>query len=427
MLYDRWREVAQQFQHETALLDASSGQRLTFQALAEAADREGEAHGSMIFPQGLSVEFVLSVLRGWRNGQVVYPLEPGQKPTVWKELPTGCVHLKSTSASTGAPRVIAFTAEQLEADVANIVATMGLQRAWPNLSAISLAHSYGFSNLVLPLLLHGIPLVLIHAPLPEMVRRAAGLVPDLTLAAVPTLWRAWLEAGVIPGNIRLAISAGAPLPLALELEVFTRHGLKIHNFYGASECGGIAYDKTTEPRADGSCVGSPLRNVGVELDGDGCLVVRGAAVGLTYWPEPATSLVPGCYRTSDIAEIGGDSILLRGRQTDQINVAGRKISPESIERVLASHPEVRECLVFGAPSTDSDRTEMIVACVATRSNTSANLLRQYLLAALPAWQVPRDWWFVPSLQADQRGKVARGAWRKRYLCRTTEALRQCSS
>ena len=119
---------------------------------------------------------------------------------------------------------------------------MGLRPDWPNLGVISLAHSYGFSNLVLPLLLHGIPLILAPAPLPEIIRRAAGRKCAVTLAAVPALWRAWHEAAGIPAQVRLAISAGAPLPLNLEQSVFAAGGIKIHNFYGASECGGIAYD-----------------------------------------------------------------------------------------------------------------------------------------------------------------------------------------
>src|SRR5437667_4084262 len=100
------------------------------------------------------------------------------------------------------------------ADAENIVATMGLRRDWPNFGVISLAHSYGFSNLVTPLLLHGIPLVLSHSALPESLRQIAGLGGEgITLAGVPALWRIWHEARVIGPQIRLAISAGAPLPL----------------------------------------------------------------------------------------------------------------------------------------------------------------------------------------------------------------------
>src|SRR5262249_51217796 len=150
---------------------------------------------------------------------------------------------------------------QLMADAANIVQTMGLRPDWPNLGVISLAHSYGFSNLVLPLLLHGIPLVLSGSALPESVKRAAIRQSDITLAAVPALWSAWLEAVTIPPNVRLAISAGAPLSRALEKQILETCGLKLHNFYGSSECGGIAYDASTILRTDEMLAGTPLCNV----------------------------------------------------------------------------------------------------------------------------------------------------------------------
>src|SRR5205085_9914829 len=138
------------------------------------------------------------------------------KPLAVRTLPSSFVHLKSTSATTGQPRMVAFTAEQLMADAENIVQTMGLCAAWPNLGVISLAHSYGFSNLILPLLLHGIPLILVGSALPEAVRRAAATEGAVTLAAVPALWGKWHEGDAIPPNVRLAISAGAALPLKLE-------------------------------------------------------------------------------------------------------------------------------------------------------------------------------------------------------------------
>src|SRR5205085_773435 len=151
------------------------------------------------------------------------PLEHNQqRPRLQERVPAESRHMKTTSASTGEARHILFTARQLAADAENIMATMGLRPDWPNLGVISLAHSYGFSNLILPLLLHWIPLVLLDSPLPEAVRRSAGLFSGITLAAVPALWRAWHEAGAIPQNVRLAISAGAPLPLSLESEVFQK-------------------------------------------------------------------------------------------------------------------------------------------------------------------------------------------------------------
>lgn len=414
MLYERWRQTVKENRNALALRDDTTGQQWTFVELAAAAEKAAPTPGPIAFPQGISADFVIAVLRAWRDGKQVCPLETGQEPPALAGSPPGCVHLKTTSATSGTPKVIAFTAEQLMADADNIAATMGLRRDWPNLGVISLAHSYGFSNLVLPLLLHGIPLILLNSPLPEAVRRAVLTCEGVTLAAVPALWRTWSDAGAITANIRLAVSAGAPLPLPLEQAVFETAGLKIHNFYGASECGGIAYDATAAPRADGACVGAPMKNVDLSVNDGGCLEVRGGAVGLTYWPESSEALGNGCYRTSDLAELKGGLVYLRGRASDLINVAGRKVTPETVEQALRKHPHVRDCLVFGVPGGEAERLEIIVACVAARSRTGAEELRQFLLQQLPSWQVPREWMFVESLEVNQRGKLSRSEWRRRY-------------
>ncbi|HZL42514.1 MAG TPA: fatty acid--CoA ligase family protein [Verrucomicrobiae bacterium] len=415
MLYDRWRLVARTFSDHIAIRDFTVGRQWTFQELSIDAERASRVPEKAAFPRGISAEFILAVLQAWRQNQVVCPLEAHQEPPpMTSALSPGIVHLKTTSASTAGSRLVAFTEDQLVADAENIVATMGLRPDWPNIGVISLAHSYGFSNLVLPLLLNGIPLILPGAPLPEAVRLAARGEPGLTLAAVPALWRTWHDADVIPQNVRLAISAGAPLPVALEQNVFALRGLKIHNFYGSSECGGIAYDASDGPRLDPACVGAPMRNVTVSVGETGCLEVRSRAIGETYWPEPRPGLGNGVFQTTDLAEVSFGLIYLRGRLGEQINVAGRKVSPDDIESVLGRHPDVHECLVFGIPSADR-RGETIVACVVAKTTVSSETLKQFLLAQLPAWQVPREWWLVESLFANQRGKISRAEWRKRYL------------
>ena len=415
MLYERWRQIARDNRNELALCDLAGGRQWTFGQLDAQTENGTTTAAAVACPQGVSAEFIFTVLAAWRAGKAVCPLEAGQTPLSFGPLPRGCVHLKTTSATTGAPRVIAFSAEQLMADAENIVATMELRRDWPNLGVISLAHSYGFSNLVAPLLLHGIPLILSDSPLPEAVRRAVNQAEHITLPAVPALWRAWHEAAAIPSNVRLAISAGAPLPLPLEQAVFDAAGIKLHNFYGASECGGIAYDNSALPRGDAASVGAPMRNVQLGVDEDGCLEVRSRAVGETYWPEPQPNLRSGVYRTNDLAELKDGQVFLCGRTSDLINVAGRKVSPESIERVLLTHPDVRDCLVFGAPSPEMVRTEVIIALVAAKSEATADGMKRFLLSRLPAWQVPREWRFVKTLETNQRGKISRAELRRRHV------------
>lgn len=415
MLYEQWCRIAADRKGDMALRDLASGRRWTFGELHKAGEAHPCSGEGIVHPQGNSPEFLLALLGAWRMGKVVCPLEPDQTPPQVSRSPRGCGHLKLTSATSGPPRLVAFTGEQLAADAENIVATMRLRPDWPNLGVISLAHSYGFSNLVLPLLLHGIPLVLVNSPLPEAVRRAAEDESAITLAAVPALWRAWHEARAIPANVRLAISAGAPLPASLEQAVFKASGLKLHNFYGSTECGGIAYDGSETPCTEDACVGTPMRNVNLSLNQDGCLVVRSRAVGETYWPEPTESLGAGRFQTTDLAELKHGVVLLRGRASDQINVAGRKVSPASIEQVLTQHPALSACLVFGVPAQNGHRADLIVACVVANEPVTREALKQFLLERIPSWQMPREWWFVKSLAANRLGKISRAEWRRRYL------------
>jgi long-chain acyl-CoA synthetase len=415
MLYERWQKVAQERRNEIALRDLASGRCWTFAQLNAESELPLPGRPPMVHPQGNAPEFIITVLRAWRERIVVCPLDAHHLPLTVPPPLAPCCHLKTTPASTGAPRAVAFTQDQLAADADNIVATMGLRPDWPNLGVISLNYSYGFSNLVLPLLLHGIPLYLVPSPLPVALRCAEHAHWNLTVAAVPALWHAWHKAGAILSNVRLAISAGAPLPLSLERAVFDEHGVKIHNFYGSTECGGITYDATPAPRAEESSVGQPLKNVTLEIGENGAIFVRSGAVGETYWPTPEPALTGGVFRTCDLAEIKHGEICLRGRTDDHINVAGRKVSPIIIEQALREHDAVAECVVFGVPSGAVDRMDSIVACVAADRADCRDELKQFLMQKLPGWQVPREWWFVKSISSNGAGKPSRSQWRREFL------------
>jgi len=450
-LLQRWHAVAHQHAHATALVDTASGHQWSFADLLEtsrqaarAARTAGPDHSPVACPQGQGAGFLLAVLAAWETGKIVCPLEPevaAPGPSTWRGLTAAfpdTVLAKTTSGSTGTPRHVLFSAAQLAADARAIVTTMGLHPGQPNVGAISLAHSYGFSNLVLPLLLHGIPLVLAGSPLPEAVRSALHAATALAspgaaaaLPGVPAMWQAWHAAGVLsPATVGLAISAGAPLPLALEAAVWTEAGVKIHNFLGASECGGLAYDRTRTPRHQTTLAGTPLEGVHLHTDARGQLVVHSPAVATTYWPpappEPpgltTPALGPGFFRTGDLAEGRPDGWHLLGRAADCMNLAGRKVHPAEIETTLRRHPAVTEAVVFSIPSANPARGEEIVATLAldpaVATTTILKEIRSWLAPQLPAWQRPRHWQTAADLAPNARGKLPRAAWRARFLATT---------
>src|ERR1035438_8377792 len=119
MLYERWQKVVQERRNEIALRDLASGRCWTFSQLNEEAESPLPGNPEMIHPQGNSPEFIISVLRAWRWQVVVCPLEAYHQPPVVSPPPPPCCHLKTTPVSTGVPRVVAFTEEQLAADAEN--------------------------------------------------------------------------------------------------------------------------------------------------------------------------------------------------------------------------------------------------------------------------------------------------------------------
>ncbi|MEI7908128.1 MAG: fatty acid--CoA ligase family protein [Verrucomicrobiota bacterium] len=420
-LYHHWLALATSCGDAIALREARGGREWSFAQLREAA-----AHAApsppLLHSSARGLGLIIDVLRSWRDGTVLLADDgSGVPPPPLALLKPGICHLKVTSGSTGGPRHVQFRADQLAADAAHIVTTMGLRREWANLGVISMAHSYGFSNLVLPLLLHGVPLWLLDNPLPETLRRALATSHPLTLAAVPAMWQAWDRVGVEFTPVRLAISAGAPLPVALETAVFARCGLKIHNFYGSSECGGIAYDRSDTPRSDATLAGTPLAGVTLACDpASACLRIHSAAVAEGYVataPAPDAAAGPGAgtWLAPDLVHLDPQGeVYLLGRAGDFISVAGHKLAPSRIEEVLLRIAGVRHCVVFGVPSPNPIRVEDVVACVNLAAATDLADLRS-AFNALPATYCPRHWWLCAELQPDARGKLSRSRWRERWL------------
>lgn len=344
----------------------------------------------------------------------------GTPPPCWEG--PAPVLLKLTSGTTSAPRAVRFRASQLHADVNNICATMGITADDLNFGAIPFSHSYGFSNLLLPLLTHGVPLVATEERLPRALWQGIRQSGATVFPGLPVFFEkmAALEEARESSRLRLCISAGAPL-LASVAGAFTRSfGLKIHSFYGSSECGGICYDRSDEPNYDDGWVGQPMEGVRLERTGQR-IAVHSAAVGDGYFPAPDPEVLGGGrFVPGDLVEERNGGYAIVGRSTDVINIAGRKLNPGEIEGRIAAFPGVRQVVVFGVPS--ALRGEEPVACVCG-ADLDTSALRHHCREHLSAWQIPRDFWIVDEIPVSDRGKVSRSKLAAEYSARRSATCR----
>jgi acyl-CoA synthetase (AMP-forming)/AMP-acid ligase II len=316
--------------------------------------------------------------------------------------------LKLTSGTTSRPRAIRFSAAQLMADCDNICDTMGIAESDLNFGVIPFSHSYGFSNLITPLLCRGVPLAASEERMPRAMLNDLAATGATVFPGMPVFFEklAAMESGPALGRLRLCISAGAPLTARVGEAFTARYGLKIHTFYGSSECGGIGYDASDEPVYEDGFAGSPLKNVEITplCDGVGQIAIRSGAVGEGYYPEPCPeTLGGGRFIPGDLVRMGARGMYLAGRDTDVINIAGRKLNPAEIEQRLAACPGVRQVVVFGVAS--ALRNEEAVACVSGSAQV-AEVIR-YARGVLSGWQVPKDIWLVDEVPVNDRGKISR--------------------
>jgi long-chain acyl-CoA synthetase len=321
------------------------------------------------------------------------------------------VLLKLTSGTTAAPRAIRFRSAQLLADARQICDTMGLTETDLNFAVIPLSHSYGFSNLITPLLVRGVPMAISSDRMPRAVLGDLARTESTVFPGMPVFFQALGEMSEIPTlpKLRLCISAGAPLSRRVARNFRAKFGLPIHSFYGASECGGICYDQAALGTLEGF-VGKPLKDVElVPLDANADATqirVRSAAVGDGYFPDPERDkLGDGFFLPDDLVNISEAGVRIVGRLSDVINVAGKKVNPAEVEAHLLGHEGVRQAVVFGRAS--AVRNQEVIACVVATKETNEATLLEFCRARLSGWQVPKRIFLLETLPTNERGKISR--------------------
>jgi long-chain acyl-CoA synthetase len=324
--------------------------------------------------------------------------------------------LKLTSGTTALPRAVRFRESQLLADCRNICLSMSLRTDDINFGVIPFAHSYGFNNLITPLLYQGTALVCSSDRLPRAIRKNLLNSKATVLPANPAIFHALsvLDDPDELGSIRLCISAGAPLPAETIRQFHVRYRLRIHGFYGSSECGGIAFDREGKLDAPSGFVGTSMDGVEIRRRENDRIEVHGPNVGDGYFPHAEPEILDGRrFVPGDLVRWLDYGAQLYGRASDSINVAGKKVHPSVIEEHLRTFPGIIDAIAFGVPSPN--RNEDLVALVLTRRKITRHQLELHCRSGLADWQVPRDFKIVASLPVNARGKLKRSYLAQEYL------------
>ncbi|HUP44304.1 MAG TPA: class I adenylate-forming enzyme family protein [Thermoanaerobaculia bacterium] len=326
-------------------------------------------------------------------------------------LPPAAQLLKLTSGSTGQPKGIVASEANLIADFENIASSMGVGPDDINLGAIPFSHSYGFSNLVSPLVLQGTAVVISNDYLPQSIIDLSNRFDCTVVPGIPMMFDHLSNLPREDGefqSVRTFISAGAPLTAMVSRRFRERFGIDIHSFYGCSECGGITWDRAGAAVERGT-VGA--RMDGVRLHAGGARVtVESRAVALGYLLDAVRfePFPPGRFTTDDLVEMRDEEeIALVGRASELINTAGKKVNPREVEQIILQIEGVREVKVYGEPA--GARGEVVAAAVVADPDLTREQIREFCRRRLSLHKVPRIVKLIEALPIDERGKVKRTA------------------
>lgn len=213
----------------------------------------------------------------------------------------------------------------------------------------------------------------------------------------PAVVRMLLDADIPAADLaslQFLTSASGPLDPATRDEFEQRYRIPIRLAYGATEFAGSVCAWTPEMVEEfgdskRDSVGRPLPDTQVRIVD----AVTGADVptGEQGVLEARIAVLsPDWIRTTDIASVDGDGfVTLHGRADGAIIRGGFKILPETVRRVLLTHPGVRDACVVGVP--DKRLGQVPFAAVEPARGQpipDAEELRAWVRAALPVHHVP---------------------------------------
>jgi len=334
-----------------------------------------------------------------------------------------------TGGTTGAPKMVPWTHDNVATSVGNVIASYQLGPDDATVAVMPLFHGHGLIAALLSTLASGGTVLI-----PARGRFSAHTFDDdlhaahaTWFTAVPTIHQILLgrkETDAEPDRVRLRFirSCSAALNPETGQALQKTFAAPVLSAYGMTEA---THQMASTNEYETVTAGLVGRSTGVQVqivgnDGRACppdavgeIWIRGRTVVRGYLANPSATeqtFTDGWLHTGDLGSLSeAGELTLRGRIKELINRGGEKISPERVEGVLASHPNVLEAAVFGVP--DRLYGETVGAAVVPDRSAPPTVaeLTEFCGERLAAYEVPGSIALTEELPHTAKGSVDRRA------------------
>jgi len=375
--------------------------------------------------------------RGAEEGANAVNLDAATPPQTGISTPEGLrrddAMIMFTGGTTGVPKMVPWTHNNIASAVRAIVAGYGLGPQDATVAVMPLYHGHGLLAALLSTLASGGTVLL-----PARGRFSAHTFWDdidavraTWYTAVPTIHQILLERAQSDGPgkqaaLRFIRSCSAPLTPETAQALQATFRAPVVCAFGMTEAthqvATTAIDQEKNPSETAGLVG---RSTGPEIriagsqgeslpaEAVGEVWLHGSTVVRGYLGDPAitaANFTGGWLRTGDLGSLSGAGELsIRGRIKELIIRGGENVSPERVEGVLTSHPDVLEVAVFGVPHKIYGETVAAVVVPRGSASPTPDELAGFCRERLAPFEVPTSFQEARELPHTAKGSLDRRA------------------
>ncbi|MEI5906475.1 fatty acid--CoA ligase family protein [Bacillus spongiae] len=337
-----------------------------------------------------------------------------------------------TSGTTGKPKGAMLTHKNLYTNARDVGEYLKMTQEDRVVTTLPMFHVFCLTVVLNAPLTRGATLLIVPKFSPAEVFRMAKKYDATVFAGVPTMYNFLFQ--YEDGNpddlssLRLCISGGSSMPVALLKNFEKKFNVAVSEGYGLSEASPVTcFNPLDRPRKPGS-IGTNVLNIenkivnelGEELPvGEvGELICRGPNIMKGYYKMPeetAATIKDGWLYTGDIATMDDEGYFyIVDRKKDMIIVGGYNVYPREIEEILYAHEGIIEAAVFGVPDPDFGEA---IRCFVVKKNhdlTEADVMN-YCKEHLAKYKLPSSIDFIDELPKNTTGKILRRALKQQVL------------
>lgn len=336
--------------------------------------------------------------------------------------PADIAYLIYTSGTTSKPKGAAVSHSNAVFTTKNIVSVLGYTETDKDVLPLPISHSFGLGCMHTSFYVGSTLILHQNTMNPLEIFESIKEHDATTFAAVPSTLIKFLneypdKLKQYFSNLRLVITNSTSIPK--ETVVGFRQILKkgkLATYYGLTEASRstfMIFDSTGKETS----VGLPAPGIQIKLVDEngretsaGEIWIKGPNVIKNYWNDEISDndIVEGWLKTGDLGHLDNDGHLyLKGRIDDVINIAGDKVNPLEVERVVKILADIEDVVAIGIKHETFGQVVKLFVKKITNSSITKSDIMAHCIKNLERYKVPINIEFVDDFPRTEYGKIKR--------------------